>query len=104
MATAVYIGATGNPEIDGLLWSSKWTGTVSYSFTDSSGDYAAGYGNGEPNNGFSQLPAAAMAAINYAVGLIASYTNLAIVYAGTNGADIRVAQSSSSNPTSYAYM
>ena len=43
------------------------------------------------------------AAINYAVGLILSYTNANIQYAGTDGADIMVAQSPAANPTSYAY-
>ena len=42
-------------------------------------------------------------AITYAVALIASYTNATIQFAGTNGADIAVAQSSAANPTSYAY-
>ena len=42
-------------------------------------------------------------AINYAVGLISSYTNANIQFAGTNGADIMVAQSPAANPTSYAY-
>ena len=42
-------------------------------------------------------------AITYAVALISGYTNATIQFAGTNGADIMVAQSSAANPTSYAY-
>ncbi|MEY9156357.1 hypothetical protein ABIG04_004667 [Bradyrhizobium japonicum] len=42
-------------------------------------------------------------AINYAIGLILGYTNISIQYAGTNGADIMIAQSPSANLTSYAY-
>ena len=42
-------------------------------------------------------------AVNYSLTLVTSYTNLVITYAGTNGADIRVTQSSAANPTSYAY-
>ncbi|MBR1249457.1 M10 family metallopeptidase C-terminal domain-containing protein [Bradyrhizobium sp. AUGA SZCCT0169] len=42
-------------------------------------------------------------AINYAIGLIASYTNASFSYAGTNGSDIAIAQSPAANPTSYAY-
>ncbi|WP_369539483.1 matrixin family metalloprotease [Bradyrhizobium japonicum] len=42
------------------------------------------------------------AAINYAVGLILSYTNASIQYVGTDGANIMIAQSSKP-ATSYAY-
>ena len=95
---------TNNAEIDGLLGGTKWTGTVTYSFPDSPSDYVANYStNKEPVTGFSQAPAAEQQAINYAVALILSYTNASIQFAGTNGADIRVAQSSAANPTSYAY-
>ncbi|GLR85430.1 M10 family metallopeptidase C-terminal domain-containing protein [Bradyrhizobium iriomotense] len=104
MATAVTIGATGNADIDGMLSGYEWTGTITYSFPESSSDYAAGYGSGEPTtSGFSQAPSQMQAAINYAIGLIQGYTNATISYAGTNGADIMVAQSPAANPTSYAY-
>jgi hypothetical protein len=104
LATSVSVTRTNNAEIDGLLGGTKWAGTVTYSFPDSSSDYPASYStNREPTTGFSQAPAAAQEAINYAVGLILSYTNASIQFAGTNGADIRVAQSSAANPTSYAY-
>jgi hypothetical protein len=104
LATAVSASATNNPEIDGLLGGTKWSGTITYSFPDSSSDYVAGYGDGEPvAAGFSQAPLAMQQAITYAVALISGYTNAAIQFAGTNGADIAVAQSSAANPTSYAY-
>jgi serralysin len=104
LATSVSVTRTNNAEIDGLLGGTKWTGTVTYSFPDSPSDYAANYStNKEPTTGFLQAPAAEQQAIDYAVGLILSYTNLSIQFAGTNGADIRVAQSSAANPTSYAY-
>lgn len=104
MATVASANKTGNPEIDGLLGGTRWLGTVSYSFPDSPTDYVAGYGNGEPTvSGFSQAPVAERQAINYAVALISGYTNLTIQYAGTNSADVAVAQSPSANPTSYAY-
>jgi hypothetical protein len=104
VATAVSVTRTNNPEIDGLLGGTKWTGTVTYSFPDSPSDYLAGYSSSkEPTTGFSQAPAAEQAAINYAVGLILSYTNASIQYAGTNSANIQIAQSSAANPTSYAY-
>ncbi|MEH2554117.1 Ca2+-binding RTX toxin-like protein [Bradyrhizobium algeriense] len=105
MATATYASATNNPEIDGLLGNTKWTGTITYSFPDSPSDYAASYyGNNEPlTSGFSSAPVQMQQATTYAVALINSYTNANIQYAGTNGADIMVAQSPAANPTSYAY-
>ncbi|WP_271570364.1 FG-GAP-like repeat-containing protein [Bradyrhizobium sp. CCBAU 11386] len=106
MATAVTVSATNNAEIDGLLSGAKWSGTITYSFPDSPGDYANPYSGGysEPTtSGFASAPSQMQAAINYAIGLILGYTNANIQYAGTNGADIMVAQSPSANPTSYAY-
>ncbi len=105
MATAVGVTQTNNPEIDGLLGGSKWSGTISYSFPDSPSDYSASYfGDGEPTtSGFSSAPVAMQQAINYAFGLIAGYTNANFQYAGTNGSDIAIAQSPAANPTSYAY-
>ncbi|MEH2483571.1 Ca2+-binding RTX toxin-like protein [Nitrobacteraceae bacterium AZCC 2146] len=104
MALVVNVSATGNAEIDGLLAGTKWNGSITYSFPDFPSDYAAGYGAGEPTaTGFGQAPTAIQQAVNYALGSVASFTNLVISYAGTNGADVRVAQSSAANPTSYAY-
>ncbi|MCK1305757.1 FG-GAP-like repeat-containing protein [Bradyrhizobium sp. 45] len=106
MATAVTVSATNNAEIDGLLSGYKWTGTITYSFPDAASDYANPYsgGDGEPStSGFAPAPSQMQAAIKYAIGLILGYTNASIQYAGTNGAEIMVAQSPAANPTSYAY-
>ncbi|QOZ78456.1 protease [Bradyrhizobium sp. CCBAU 53351] len=106
MATAVNVSATNNAEIDGLLSGAKWSGTITYSFPDATSDYSNPYsgGSSEPTtSGFAPVPSQIQAAINYAVGLILSYTNADIQYAGTNGADIMVAQSPAANPTAYAY-
>ncbi|WP_198172867.1 M10 family metallopeptidase, partial [Bradyrhizobium sp. AT1] len=106
MATAVNVSATNNAEIDGLLSGAKWSGTITYSFPDATSDYANPYsgGNGEPTtSGFAPVPTPIQAAINYAIGLILSYTNADIQYAGTNGADIMIAQSPAASPTAYAY-
>ncbi|WP_156948992.1 FG-GAP-like repeat-containing protein [Bradyrhizobium sp. WSM1417] len=106
MATAVNVSATNNAEIDGLLSGYKWTGAITYSFPDAANDYASPYsgGSSEPTtSGFASAPSQMQAAINYAIGLILGYTNANIQYAGTNGADIMVAQSPAANPTSYAY-
>ncbi|WP_426614740.1 M10 family metallopeptidase C-terminal domain-containing protein [Bradyrhizobium sp. McL0616] len=106
MATSVTVSATNNADIDGLLSGTKWTGTISYSFPDAASDYANPYngGSSEPTtSGFTAAPSQMQAAINYAIGLIQSYTNASITYNGTNSADIMIAQSPSANPTSYAY-
>ncbi|WP_247456292.1 M10 family metallopeptidase C-terminal domain-containing protein [Bradyrhizobium sp. 166] len=106
MATAVNVSATNNADIDGLLSGYKWSGTIRYSFPDAASDYASPYsgGSSEPTtSGFASAPSQMQAAINYAIGLILGYTNASIQYAGTNGADIMVAQSPAANPTSYAY-
>jgi len=103
LATAVNVSATSNADIDGLLSGYKWTGAITYSFPDAASDYPSyTYGDNEPAS-FTQSPAAMQSAINYAVGLVKSYTNISLQYAGTNGADIMVGQSSAANPTSYAY-
>jgi serralysin len=105
LATTVTVTKTNNPEIDGLLAGMKWSGTITYSFPDSPSDYSTNYqGDREPTTaGFSAAPFVMQQAIVYAIGLISSYTNATIQFAGTNGADIAVAQSPAANPTSYAY-
>ena len=104
LATVTSVGAAGNQDIDGLLSGLKWSGTLTYSFPDSSGDYGAGYGYGEPRSaGFAQVSAMQQQAVHAIMAQIAGFTNLTIEFAGTNGADIRLAQSSAANPTSYAY-
>jgi serralysin len=104
MATAVTITKTGNNDIDGLLYGTKWTGTVTYSFPNSATAYGTGYGQGEPTaTGFGQVSAQQQQAVNYSMGLIEAYTNLNIDYSTSDSADIRLALSSKANPTSYAY-
>jgi serralysin len=106
LATAVSVSATNNADIDGLLSGVKWSGAISYSFPDAASDYTSPYsgGSSEPTtSGFASAPSAMQSAINYAIGLILSYTNATIQYNGTGSADIMIAQSPSANPTSYAY-
>jgi len=105
VATVVTVSRTNNSEIDGLLGGTKWSGTITYSFPDSPSDYPANYfGDGEPTTtGFSATPFAMQQAIVYAVALISSYISETIQFAGTDGADIAIAQSPAANPTSYAY-
>jgi Ca2+-binding RTX toxin-like protein len=120
MATTTTIAPTGNQDTDGLLYGRKWSGTVTYSFPDSTSDYTSStgvstgllgttvnmnlYGGGElqaPD--FGQVSAAQQQAAHAAMGQVAAYTNLSIEYAGTDSADIRIAQSSMANPTAYSY-
>jgi serralysin len=96
--------ATGNQDVDGLLSGTRWSGTVTYSFPDSASDYPSGYGSGEPTAaGFGQVSAAQQQAVHTVMAQIEAFTNVNIDFAGTNGADIRLAQSSAANPTAYAY-
>src|SRR6185436_1095007 len=120
MATTTTIAPTGNQDTDGLLYGRKWSGTVTYSFPDSTSDYASStgvsagllgttvnlnlYGGGElqaPD--FGQVSAAQQQAVHAAMDQVEAYTNLSIEYAGTDSADIRIAQSSMANPTAYSY-
>lgn len=104
MANVISVGASGNAEIDGLLSGYGWSGIVSYSFPDSPSDYPPGYGSAEPlAPDFAQISTAQQAAAHAAMAQVASFTNLTLQFAGTNGADIRIAQSSEANPTAYAY-
>jgi serralysin len=70
MATAVTVIDTNNSEIDGLLFGVRWSGNITYSFPDASGDYRTPYyGDGEPTkSGFAQAPSQIQAAINYGSG------------------------------------
>jgi Ca2+-binding RTX toxin-like protein len=103
-AAPANIGATGGQDIDGLLSGMKWSGTLTYSFPDSSSDYPAGYGYGEPlATGYAQVSAMQQQAVRTIMPQAAGFTNLTIQFAGTNGADIRIAQSAEANPTAYAY-
>jgi len=105
VASVVSVTATNNAEIDGLLGGTKWSGTITYSFPTSPSDYAVGYGYGEADDpGFAPVSAALQSAVQYAIGLISSYTNANIVFAGSGSSDIMLAQSPVANPTSWAYL
>ena len=120
MATPTTVAATNDQDIDGLLYGRKWTGVVTYSFPDTTSDYTSSsslsvgllgttvdlglYGGGEleaPD--FAQVSAAQQQAVHTAMGQVEAFTDLSIEYAGTDSADIRIAQSSTANPTAYSY-
>ncbi|HEY8613992.1 MAG TPA: M10 family metallopeptidase, partial [Roseomonas sp.] len=106
-ASVVFVPRTGNRDIDGLLYGTRWTGQLTFSFPDSRSDYD--WTTTEQFYGFSAVSLAQVQAVRYALlggvphgggnaGLsgagVAQFTNLAIADAGSNGADIRIAQSS----------
>jgi serralysin len=115
-ASSTYQGATGIQTTDGLLYGAKWSGTISYSFPDRRLDYEAGYT--EASNGFAPVSFGQAQAVRFilegrsshsggprmALTSVEGFTNASLVDAGFDGADIRIAQSRSANPTSYAYL
>ena len=104
MATVGIVGATGNDDIDGVLSGYRWEGLLTYSFPNSSGDYPFDYPfDAQTAFGFAQISAAQQAVVHRVMAEVGGYTNLTIDYAGTDGADIRIAQSSDADPTAYAY-
>lgn len=116
-ASPITVTATGVQNIDGLLWTTSWTGPISYSFPDSANDYEIGYGE-EITLDFRSVSFEQMQAARYILeggspyaggprmGLTAfeQFTETSISDAGFNGADIRIAESSAADPTAYAYL
>src|SRR5688572_11863387 len=104
MATVGIVGATGNDDIDGVLSGYRWEGLLTYSFPNSSGDYPFDYPFDAPTAfGFAPISATQQAVVHRVMADVERYTNLTIDYVGTDGADIRIAQSGDANPTAYAY-
>lgn len=116
-ASPFTVAPTGIQNIDGLLWTTSWTGPITYSFPDTAADYEPGYSE-TTALGFGSVSFAQMQAARYILegaspyiggprmGLtaFAQFTNAAIDDAGFDGADIRIATSSAANPTAYAYL
>lgn len=97
-------GATSDQNINGVLSGSKWGGTtLTYSFPAFSTQYESS--NEEAANSFSAATPQVQTAIRYAMRLVSEYTNLVTseVTSAPFNADVRVAFSSSANPTAYAY-
>jgi serralysin len=105
--------ATGEVDIDGLLWGTKWVSGATFSFPDAASDY-----NGEDSeafNGFAPITARQQQLMRFIYdgtgptlpGLgkamsVADFTNLKLVFAGDGTADLRVA-ASGAPATAYAY-
>ena len=65
-ATAVYTGFTGDLFVDGVLYGTKWTGPLTYSFADTVSDFGPNYRF--TFGGFGELNAAQQFAIRYILG------------------------------------
>jgi serralysin len=121
MATAVNQAATGDSYIDGLLSGSRWNGSFTFSFPQTIGDYQAG--NGETGNNFAAVTFqqreatrailtgvtfSATANVMHATS-VNSFVSVSVSEAGGLGnglngtGDIRLGESTSANPTAYAY-
>lgn len=113
---------TGNPLIDGVLGSTRWTqSTLLYSIPTAAGDYGSNYAilvdaDGNPStppvsvnetNGLSTLTAAQAEASRAALNSVAQFTNLNIAEATTpGGGDLRLANTTTPDPgstTAYAF-
>jgi serralysin len=115
-ATGLAVGAAGIRNVDALLFGTKWSGTISYSFPNARGDYEVPYA--EADMGLSAVSFNQQQAARYilegfssvaggpvmALTSVEQFTNASLVDAGSNGADIRIATSPSANPTAYAYL
>src|SRR5689334_17077674 len=105
-ANSVSQDTSVDPNIDGLLSGFKWSGTVTYSFTNSTSDYAPGYAEGMPLTGFIPVSTIEKQLIDKVMTYIEDITNLDIQRIDGSldyTADIRIAKAPAANPTAFAY-
>jgi serralysin len=115
-ATGAFMAATGVVPTDAVLSGRIWTGTITYSFPDSTRDYESGYA--EVRNGFSPVSYAQAQAARYilegksvlpggprmALTPVEGFTGASFVDYAQNTSDIRIARSFSAGNTAYAYL
>ena len=65
-AASVYSTFTGDRFIDAVLWGTRWTGNLTYSFADTAADFGSGYRL--TFGGLGELNAAQQFAIRYIIG------------------------------------
>lgn len=111
-ATTGTVTKSGVDLADGVLSGYEWSGSsITFAFPDGKGDY--GYG-GEKDHDFSpvnsKIQDAARRALDQDFGGTANdgfsvegFTELTVSEGSDSGSDIRYAESSSANPTAYAY-
>jgi serralysin len=106
MPSVSSLGPTGNSYVDGMLSGVKWAvGSFTFSFPASASYYGAGYGYGEPSNGFEAMNAAQQAAARAALANFAAVANITfqeITETSSQHADIRFAESDEPS-TAWAY-
>jgi len=121
-STTTSVAASGDPQIDGLLYGWRWSGPISYSDPDSPLDYQSGYfhdADGDSisvqNEGFSGFTGAQRVAAHFALSNVAitqpigsigfsveGFTNLDTTYAGSGSGTgtIRLANSTDAGTAS----
>ncbi|MBB1247927.1 M10 family metallopeptidase [Rhizobium sp. G21] len=109
---ATSVGGTGRNIIDGVLSGYKWKGdALFYAFPDKASDYSYG---GEKNHGFGAVEQNIRSAARYTLDQsyagkandgfsVEGFTKLRIAEGSDAKSDIRYADSTSANPTAYAY-
>src|SRR5262245_22315050 len=90
------VNATGNQDIDGILWGWRWDAHhITYSFPTSTAEYA-GYA---AINGFQAFNAAQQAAVRWTLAEVSSFSGLAFQETTVGGAYLRFAEASKINYT-----
>ncbi len=97
MATLLPVTATGNQDIDGVMYGSRWGMTdLTYSFPSNAAFYGNSYGQGETQNNFQALNDVQRVAARKVFGMISSVANLSfteVQETSTNHAVLRLARS-----------
>src|SRR5262245_58176271 len=88
------VNASGNQDIDGVLWGWKWDSTnITYSFPTGTAEYT-GY---TAINGFQAFNAAQQTAVRNILANVSSFTNLTFTETTAAGALFRYAEADSIN-------
>jgi serralysin len=123
MATSVNQGSVGDAYIDGLLIGTKWSGSFTFSFPQTTGQYQAGNAEADVGSGFApvtfqqrEATRAILTGLTFAgtsnvmtATNVNSFISVSVSEDGGNGnglngnGDIRLGQSNDANPTAYAY-
>jgi serralysin len=106
------VNGTGSDFVDGVISGVAWKGgSITYAFPDSKNDY---HYNGEKNNNFGTVGPKIEQAVRFTLDTaygskandgfaVEGFTSLKISKGSDTGATLRYAESSSADPTAYAY-
>ncbi|WP_052954541.1 M10 family metallopeptidase [Microvirga vignae] len=107
MAATISVAPTGNQDIDGVLWSSRWSDlNLTYSFPTRASYYGEDYRFGEPQDNFAALSEDQRDAARQVFAMIAAVTNLTfteVTETSTTHATLRLA-SSDAPSTGWSYL